>query len=462
MERRVFRELIEVLAASRQELRTLPPGRVSDEWLENLDHQLSRFDSLLERIADVQKERLGLHLISQIALSLATALDIDEVVNEIIDSLKQVVDYDAAGIFLVSPDGKTVEGEWLRGYESCDPGKIRQKFGQGLVGWAIANRESVLVEDVTADKRYINARPLTKSELVVPMYSGDNVIGCFNLESDHADAFDKRDTDHFSTFASHAAVAIERARLHKEIIEKHRLDEELALARRMQRDLLPKRAPRLERFDIAGVNVPTEAVGGDYFDYIPLTDKDLGIVVSDVAGKGVPAAFIMASLRAALRIEAFSRYAISSILSKVNDFLNESTKPEIFVTAFYGVLDVMDGILTYANAGHNPPILFRTEGDCEYLTEGGMLLGAFPGALYHEHRIRFNARDILILYTDGATEAENRAGDQFGVDKLEEVVRRAVAESPREIVRRLLKAIRKHTGSPGLQDDITLMVIKCR
>jgi len=202
------------------------------------------------------------------------------------------------------------------------------------------------------------------------------------------------------------------------------MDEELALARRMQRDLLPRSAPKFDRFDIAGVNLPSEMVGGDYYDYIQLTEKDLGIVVGDVAGKGVPAAFIMTSLRAALRIEAFSHYAISTILSRVNDYLCGSTKPEIFVTAFYGVLDTRSGILTYANAGHNPPLLLR--------------------------------------YTDGASEAENRAGEQFGVERIEEIVRKAATKGPRQVIRELLRMIRGHCGEIGLQDDITLVVIQCR
>ncbi|HDH57996.1 MAG TPA: GAF domain-containing protein [Bacteroidetes bacterium] len=461
-EKRVFQELTTTLKSAEKELKSLPAGTVPEERLRALESQLSRLAHLLEHIEEVQRTRLEIHLITQIALSLANALDLQEVLSLIVDSLKQVVDYDAAGIFVVSKDGEEVEGEILRGYETSDRGRIRQKLGQGLMGWAMENMAPVVVADVSRDPRYIMARSSTRSELVVPMFTQGRVVGCLNLESDNLGAYSERDADHLMTFASHAAVAIERARLHREILEKQRMDEELALARRMQRDLLPRSAPKFDRFDIAGVNLPSEMVGGDYYDYIQLTEKDLGIVVGDVAGKGVPAAFIMTSLRAALRIEAFSHYAISTILSRVNDYLCGSTKPEIFVTAFYGVLDTRSGILTYANAGHNPPLLLRADHSRETLSEGGMLLGAFPNALYHEHRVTLAANDILVLYTDGASEAENRAGEQFGVERIEEIVRSAATKGPRQIIRQLLRLIRGHCGEIGLQDDITLVVIQCR
>lgn len=461
-ESRIFQELKETLEAARREYKRLSPGAVPGDQLKAFEGQLNRLAHLLEHIAEVQRTRLEIHLITQIALKLANALDLQEVLSLIVDSLKQVIDYDAAGIFVLSEDGRDIEGETLRGYESSDPGLVRQKLGQGLMGWVVEHMAPVVVTDVSRDPRYVNARPETRSELAVPLFTGGKVIGCFNLESDRLGAYTERDADHLMTFASHAAVAVERARLHAEILKKRRIEEELALARRMQLSLLPRSAPKLQGFDVAGVNVPSEMVGGDYFDYIRLTEKDLGIVVGDVAGKGIPAAFVMASLRASLRIESVSHYAISTILSRVNDFLYESMEPDRFVTAFYGVLDLRDRFLTYANAGHNPPLLLHADGSRELLSEGGLLLGAFPGALYHEHRIQFKKGDVLVLYTDGVSEAENPEGEQFGVERVDEIARQVAPRGSRAVIRSLLKAIREHEKTTSLQDDITLMVIQCR
>ncbi len=461
-EKRVFRELTNLIGEVKQELKAASLMTVPLERLQRIEEQLDRLAHLLEHIEDVRRTRLEIQLITQIALKLSNVLDLDEVLNLILDSLKQVVDYDAAGIFVLDENSKLVVGEILRGYEASDSGKIRQKLGQGLMGWSMEHMAPVVVADVSRDPRYVKAREQTRSELAVPLFTGGKVIGSFNLESNRLGAFTEKDAEHLMTFASHAAVAIERARMHKEILTKRRIEEELALARRMQLSLLPRSAPKLDNFDVAGINVPSEAVGGDYFDYIRLTEKDLGIAISDVAGKGVPAAFIMASLRASLRIESVSHYAISTILARVNDFLFESIEPERFVTAFYGVLDARARLLTYANAGHNPPLLLRKSGGTEQLTEGGLLLGAFPGALYHEHRVQFHPGDVLVLYTDGASEAENAEGVQFGVERIESVAREAQDRGPRAVIGSLLKAIRSHVGTARLQDDITLVVVRCR
>jgi len=466
-QKRVFRELKGMLQTVRQELKTVTPSALQPDRMRYFEEQLERLSHLLEHVEDVQRTRLEIQLITQIAQKLANVLELQEVLNLILDSVKQVVDYDAAGIFVVGENGQVIVGEVQRGYEESAFGKVRQKLGQGIMGWAMEHMAPIVVADVSRDPRYISARTQTRSELVVPLFTGGKVIGAFNLESDRLAAYNEKDAEHLMTFASHAAVGIERARMHRQILEKQRIDEELALARRMQLSLLPREAPKLENFEVAGINVPSEEVGGDYFDYIRLTDKDLGIVVSDVAGKGVPAAFIMASLRASLRIESVSHYAISTILSRVNDFLFESIEPERFVTLFYGVIDARARILTYANAGHNPPLLLRQNGRRELLSEGGLLLGAFPAALYHEHRVYFSPGDLLVLYTDGISEAENARGEQFGLDRIEAVAREAAPRGCEATIESVLKAVRDHVGDAGLQgaslsrDDLTLMVIRC-
>jgi sigma-B regulation protein RsbU (phosphoserine phosphatase) len=461
-QRKILKELHSLLDDVRREVKTVRPSAMVDrDRLIAFSKQLDRLSHLLEHVEEVHRSRLEIQLITQIALKLANVLDLQVMLDLILDSLKQVVDYDAAGIFVMNENRSAVAGEVIRGYDPSDSRFVHQKLGKGLMGWVMDTMAPVVVPDVSRDPRYVNVRPQTRSELAVPLFTDGKVIGCFNLESDRLAAFTERDAEHLKTFASHAAVAIQRARMHREILEKQRIDEELALARRMQLSLLPQGSPGLVNFAIAGINVPSEEVGGDYYDYIRLTDKDLGLVISDVAGKGIPAAFIMASLRASLRIEAGSRYAIATILSRVNDFLFEFIEPERFVTAFYGVLDGRARLLTYANAGHNPPILLRKDGSHEFLTEGGLLLGAFPAAIYHEHRISFKPGDFLVLYTDGLSEAENSSREEFGTERIIRIARQAIPKGHRAVISGLLKAVREHTNGHTLQDDITLMVIRC-
>ncbi len=266
-------------------------------------------------LVDAERERLQNDLFIEIAAKLSTTLALDELLPLIIDSLREVVQSDAGGIFLVKADTGEIEGQVLRGYDIDVLHQVRQKVGQGLMGVVIQTGEPVRVGDVRNDDRYIWARTETRSEMAVPLLSESRVIGCFNLESDQLDAYSAHDQELLTTFASHAAIAIERIRFYRDVLKKRRYEEELALARQIQLSLLPRDIPQFPPYDLAGINFPSQAVGGDYYDFIPLTDKDLGIVIGDVSGKGTGAALIMASFRASLRMDCHHQFAIRDILS---------------------------------------------------------------------------------------------------------------------------------------------------
>src|SRR2546421_664104 len=215
------------------------------------------------------------------------------------------------------------------------------------------------------------------------------IIAAFNLESDRANNFGEKDLEWLSVLATQVAIAIDKARLHEELLEKKRLDEELHIAHEVQLSLLPTAAPKLPGLDIAGMNVPSRDVGGDYYDFIPIVAGHLGIVVADVVGKGIPASIIMASFRAFLRAEIRNNYAIQTIWSRVNNLLYEILQIHQFVTAFYGVLDLERRRVTYSNAGHHPALLLRPDGQWRQLKRGGTGLGIFEGAAYEEEFIDF-------------------------------------------------------------------------
>ena len=239
--------------------------------------------------------------------------------------------------------------------------------------------------DVRNDPRYRNARDETRSEMVAPIKIGSEVIGAFNLESDEPDAYEVEDMELLMAFAAQAAVAIERTRLHEEVLEKRRLEEEVTIGQRIQRSFLPSRNPEVRNFDIAGANYSSDRVGGDYYDFIRIADEHLGIVVGDVSGKGIAAALIMAAFRASLIAEIRNNYAMRTTMSKVNRLLWESVEPDRFVTALFGVLDVSARRFTYVNAGHNPAVLYRAAtGLFDTLEPTGPLLGTFETATYKE------------------------------------------------------------------------------
>jgi sigma-B regulation protein RsbU (phosphoserine phosphatase) len=265
-----------------------------------------------------------------------------------------------------------------------------------------------------------------------------------------------------AAFASHAALAVERARLTDRLMERRRLEKELAIAREIQLSFLPKSAPQLPGVDLAGATRPHDEVGGDYYDFIEVGDHRLGLAIADVSGKGIPAALIMAGFRMSLLAEIRNEFAIRAVMRKVNTLLYESTDRGKFVTAFYGVLDWKSGMLTFANAGHNPPLLLRAEGRIESLVEGGLALGILPDARYDDRPVGLRPGDVLLLYTDGVSEAESDTGEQFGRGRLEAALRRLAGLDAQAIVDGMIGTVLEWAGARGQNDDLTLMVVKMR
>jgi len=407
----------------------------------------------------LKAEGLGKELLYQTSKVLASPLELSEVLELIMDALRVLIPYDAAGVFIIDKKKQEVAEIATRGYDAALESDIRLQIGQGLIGWVAKTGEAVIVPDVSKDSRYVNARVETRSEMVVPITSGGRTIGVFNLESDLPDAFGEPDLKLLSDFAVQAALSIERAQLFTERMERRRLQGELKIARQIQTTFFPKQNPQMPGFDIYGGNVPSEQVGGDYYDFIPIIENQIGIAIADVSGKGIPAGLIMAAFRASLKAEIRNNYAIRTIVAKVNSLLHESIEAGNYVTAFYGVLDSKNKIFTYSNGGHNPPMVVKADGSRKYLSEGGVALGIFSDTAYKEKRCSLHPGDILIFYTDGVTEARNEREEEFGLERLEKLAHTNRHLPAREIygeIEREVYLFQNHQR----QDDFTLIVLK--
>lgn len=240
------------------------------------------------------------------------------------------------------------------------------------------------------------------------------------------------------------------------------IQEELSTAREIQKDLLPDHAPRLEAYDVESFYSPAREIGGDYYDFFELPENNLGLAVGDVTGKGIPAALTMASLKGNLNAQVQNVYSISEIMRRVNDSISAGAEGSSLAGLFYGVLNLDSGLLTYVNAGHNPPVLVKREGQTKLLTEGGLLLGAVPGAEYEHGFMNLETADVLILYTDGITEAMDRDGEEFGLSRLVDVALRSRDLSSRQIVSRILDSVKRHSAGQPRADDQTLVVVRHR
>jgi sigma-B regulation protein RsbU (phosphoserine phosphatase) len=265
-----------------------------------------------------------------------------------------------------------------------------------------------------------------------------------------------------AVFAAHAAVSIERARLTRELLDRRRLEKELAIAREIQASFLPKRAPEVPGFELAGATQPHDEVGGDYFDFIRVSDTRLGIAIADVSGKGIPAALIMAGFRMSLLAEIRNEFTMRAVMRKVNSLLHESTERDKFVTLFFGMLDWKNSVLSFSNAGHNPPLLLRGDGRVQYLLEGGVALGVLPDARYEERPLALQPGDVLLLYTDGVSEAESPTGEQFGTRRLEQCLKRIAGGTANEILKGVVDEVTAYAGEHGVSDDLTLVVVKVK
>src|SRR5437773_6764713 len=238
-----------------------------------------------------------LRMLLDITKTISRSLDLQEVLNLVMDTLDSLIPYDAAGIYLVKcsqplnewdggPDESCVfHTEAVRGYDIADLQELRLKMGEGLIGHVAVSGKPFVSPDVRNEPRYINARAGTRSEMVAPIISNKEVIGVFDLESDELNAYTKDDLEVLMLLASQVAIIIEKVMLHEQLIEKKRLEGQLEVARQVQLELLPASDPKLPSYDISAYNFPTEEVSGDYYDWVPIYDDQIAIVIADVSGK---------------------------------------------------------------------------------------------------------------------------------------------------------------------------------
>lgn len=348
----------------------------------------------------------------------------------------------------------------IRGY-SPDLDAINLKMGEGISGSAAETGRAIIVPDVSRDDRYVQHRPGTKSEMAVPMLSGDQVIGVFNIENDRVNAYDEQAQSLLEAFASQASIAIQNARLFDVARRSRLLDRELEVAGEIQRALLPRAVPEVPGLSLAVFSEPSREVGGDFYDFIPFSDKQLGVAVGDVVGKGIPAALTMASLYTSFH--EFANYFVylpSYVTGHVNEVLYEVTSADRFATLFYGIANLRENTFVYCNAGHPPPLLFRKSGETVNLYTGGLIVGSFEDASFEDGRVYLGEGDIVVLYSDGLIEKSNDRDEIFGIGRLEQAIADCHDCPVEEIRDRVIEVWRAFVGSGDQDDDTTLIVVK--
>ena len=330
----------------------------------------------------------------------------------------------------------------------------------------IESKKVLLIDDVAGDRRTRHVKKLglpIASLLSVPLLSHQSMIGVLHATKDIVFGFDQDDIDVLSAFADHVTIAIENSRLIEQSLERERLRQELMVAQDMQRRLLPQKFPENKRMDVAAVSEPSLEVGGDYFDFVTLDKNRVGVVIGDVSGKGVSAAFYMAEVKGIFQSLSKMTKSPRELLIRANETLMENLERKAFISILYAIYDTARSTVTLARAGHCPMILVSETG-LQLIRPNGLGLGLTEGDLFlsstEEKILPLKPGDVCILYTDGLTEARNSIGEEFGYDRLVELAGTIHHLTALEIQNRILSEIRAYCGKAGFEDDLTLVVVK--
>lgn len=423
---------------------------------------MSQIDDLIKRffIRDKSDYRNISHNFSR---QVASVFGTDELFALTFDVLKNQLLFERAYICLRSDDHRNQLCFMAEAREEADSQTLLDAEESFLE--AVSTRQGLTNLDELAGIAVNSTTVAFLSKLrvryLVPLASGEGFLG-FLAVTDKVSGFrlNYEDITSLSTIGSQLSIAITTFRLYQESLEKQRLEEEMNFARAIQQDLLPKQFPAGINFGLSAYTEPSRQVGGDYFDFINTSRKTIGIVLADVSGKGMPAALLASQLHAAVRTEVRHTVDLGQMLSNVNELVYQSTSHEKFATLFFADFDPEQRVLRYSNAGHNYPIHLSSTTQPETLEDGGLLLGAFEWATYDQGQTVLSSEDVVLFYTDGLNEAENGTGEQYGEDRILEILSRCRHLTPDEIKEKIIEDVKGFAGDVHLQDDMTLIVLK--
>jgi serine phosphatase RsbU (regulator of sigma subunit) len=404
-----------------------------------------------------------LALISKVGVALLASVTLNETLEQIVALVFEAVPADRCMIMMRDKKNPELKVAVARLRDRAgEVGEIR--ISRSVIDEVVTNGKSVLTSDAQADPRFMGGTVMlqgVRSVLAVPLGVGANVFGIIYADSPLSDArFTEDHLKVLTTLASVAAIRVENARLTEEQIERERLEREQQVASEIQQRFLPASAPQLDGWELQGISFPCYEIGGDYYDFIRREDGKLVVALGDVSGKGTAAALLMSSLHAAIHAQSDAHDSIVETISAVNRYLVESIPPNRFVTLFYAELDPLKGSLTFLNAGHNPPLIVHAGGTMEQLAAGGLPLGIMSDAEFREGRTQLQPGDVLVIYSDGVSEAVNPSGEEFGPTRLYEVVARNLDASAGGIRDRIESALTKFCQGTPAADDITLVIVK--
>ena len=405
-----------------------------------------------------------LETLYHITQTINSSLDLDEVLNAVMDRVIEVTKAERGFLMLREDDG-TLVFRVARGLDQKDLEGAEFQVSKTILREVERSRKPLLTNNAQYDNRFKAGMSIVAMKLLsilcVPILVKDRLIGLVYVDNRlQSGVFNEDDRDLLAAFASQAGIAIENARLYRVAVEKGRMERELQMAHEIQRGLLPDRIPTIPGYELAADWRSAREVAGDFYDFIPLGDGRLGVVIADVSDKGVPAALFMAVARSLFRSSAVLSRSPEDALHQTNHLILNDTQGSMFVTAYDVVLGP-GGQLQCVNAGHNCPLLYRAAPRThEFLPRGGRPLGWFEELPVKTEHVKMAPGDVLVLYTDGVSEAENEAGEYFSEARLAQAVNGAHGQSAQGVMERINAAVDAFIGDAPPFDDHTLVVIR--
>jgi len=425
---------------------------VSSSTLQNLQEENKRLRRAVEELS----------IINDLARAISASLDSQEIIGTIVRRSIRAVNAEQGVITLVEEESNDSMKTLVRAMaSSADHEQFH--LNQTLLGWMHLNKKPLLINDPKNDPRFrgVTWEAATHSLVCVPLMIKSELKGVLTVYNKKGQSeFSEDEQRLLAIIAAQSAQVVENARLNEREKELLKMQEEIRLASRIQSDLLPKSQPALPGYDVSGRTIPAQDIGGDYFDFITINETRCAVCLGDVSGKGLPASLLMANTQATLRGQALMSASPKDCIARANRLLYHSTSPEKFVTLFYAILDTSAHTLQYTNAGHDNPYLMSDGAEPQRLSAGGVPLSMLEEFPFEEGTTPLAPGDVVVICSDGVTEAMNAMQEQFGDTRLAAAIREHLNQSASGIIDGVIGAVKAHAGNTPQMDDITMVVIK--
>jgi len=403
-----------------------------------------------------------LSFLNQLAADIGGTLDSQKILEKLVVRSLRAVHAEHGSIVLIQQKGKDPAKTLVRASYSSSHHPL-YRLSDNMLEWVINNKRPLMVNSPGDDTRFAgeawDAR--IRSFLSVPMMIKSQLIGVLTVyNKKHGELFTDDDQRLLAILASQSAQIVENARLYEEEQKLLRIQKEIRLAAEIQDHLLPDKPPFVPGYDIAGKSFPARNIGGDFFDFITIDETRLAICLGDVSGKGLPASLLMANLQATIRGQTHATASLKDCLRVSNKLLYQCSLPERFATVFYGVLNIDENTFRYANAGHHYPFLFSGRKTPRRLQTGGPALGFLDDASFDEEEVRLAPQDLLLIFSDGISDACVEGVEQFGEERLRTVVADNMDQPAAGLIEAIVEAVDVHCRQSPPPDDMTLVVVR--